>query len=263
MVSCSGVSAMLTVDLAGKKALVTGASTGIGRAIAVALARNGADVAVNYCSSRAAAEEAGREIRALGRRCPVIQADVASRAEVARLFAEVEAAFGPKLDILINNAGGLISRELIAVMREETFDRVVAVNFKSVFLCSQAAMPRLADGTGRVINISSVAARNGGGPGASVYAASKAAVSCFTKNLAKELAPRGITANGIAPGVLATPFHEKYSTPELMQRFAANTPLGHNGVAEDCVGAALFLVSPEASFVTGEMIEVNGGMLMD
>jgi len=254
---------MLTVDLSGKKALVTGASTGIGRAIALAFARNGADVAVNYLSSREAAEAVGREVEALGRKCAVVQADVASKPEVERLFAEVEAALGPKLDILVNNAGGLIRRESIAEMKEETFDRVVAVNFKSVFLCTQAAIPRLVDGSGRVINISSIAARNGGGPGASIYAASKAAVSCFTKNLARELAPRGITANGIAPGVIATPFHEKYSTPELMARFAANTPLGRNGAAEDCVGAALFLVSPEASYVTGEMVEVNGGMLMD
>ncbi len=254
---------MLTVDLSGKKALVTGASTGIGRAIALALARNGADVVVNYRASQKAAEEVAREIRAMGRRCLAIQADVSRKPEVQRLFAEAEAPLGPTLDILVNNAGGLLSRESIAAMKEEAFDRVVAVNFKSVFLCSQAAIPRLVDGSGRVINLTSVAARNGGGPGAGAYAAAKAAVSCFTKNLAKELAPRGITANGIAPGVIATPFHEKYSTPELMQRFAANTPLGHNGVADDCVGAALFLVSPDAAFVTGETLEVNGGMLMD
>lgn len=254
---------MLSVDLGGKKALVTGASTGIGRAIALALARNGADVVVNYCSSRAAAEEVAAEIRAMGRLGLAIQADVSRKPEVQRLFAQAEAALGQTLDILVNNAGSLVSREPTAVMREETFDRVIAVNFKSTFLCSQAAIPRLADRTGRVVNLTSVAARNGGGPGAGVYAASKAAVSCFTKNLAKELAPRGITANAIAPGVIATPFHEKFSTPELMERFAAATPLGHNGVAEDCVGALLFLVSPEAGFITGETIEVNGGMLMD
>jgi 3-oxoacyl-[acyl-carrier protein] reductase len=254
---------MFKVDLSGKKALVTGSSTGIGRAIALAFARNGADVAVNYRSSKDAAEEVAREIRAMGRRCVAIQADVSKKTEVERLFAELDAAFGPKLDIAVNNAGSLVSRELVAVMKEETFDRVVAVNFKSAFLCCQAEIPRLSDRAGRVINLASVAGRNGGGPGAGVYAASKAAVACFTKNLAKELAPRGITANCIAPGVIATPFHEKFSSPELMERFAANTPLGHNGVAEDCVGAVLFLVSPDAGFITGETIEVNGGMLMD
>jgi 3-oxoacyl-[acyl-carrier protein] reductase len=254
---------MVQVDLSGKRALVTGSSTGIGRAIALALARNGADVVVNYCSSRDAAEEVASQIRGMGRRCAVVQADVSKKPQVQSLFSEVEAAFGPGLDILVNNAGSLVSREATAVMKEETFDRVIAVNFKSAFLCSQAAIPRLADRTGRVVNLTSVAARNGGGPGAGVYAASKAAVSCFTKNLAKELAPRGITVNAIAPGVITTPFHEKFSTPELMARFAANTPLGHNGVAEDCVGAVLFLVSPEAGFITGETIEINGGMLMD
>ena len=254
---------MFQVDLSGKKALVTGSSTGIGRAIALAFARNGADVAVNYLSSKEAAEEVGRQIEAMGRKCVVVQADVSRKDEVHRLFAAVEAAFGPTLDILVNNAGSLIRRELVAEMSEETFDRVVAVNFKSVFLCSQAAIPRLPDGTGRIVNISSIAARNGGGPGASAYASSKAAVSCFTKGLAKELAPRGITVNAIAPGVIATPFHERFSTPEIMERFRQNTPLARNGVAEDIVGAALYLVSPEASFTTGETIEVNGGMLMD
>jgi len=254
---------MLTVDLSGKVALVTGSSTGIGRAVALALGRNGADVAVNYLSSQAAAEEVAGQIRAMGRRCVAVRADVSKKPEVERLFAEVEAAFGPRLDILMNNAGSLVSRELTAVMKEETFDRVIAVNLKSTFLCCQAAIPRLPDGAGRVVNVTSVAARNGGGPGAGVYAASKAAVTCFTKNLAKELAPRGITANAIAPGVIVTPFHEKFTSPEMMQRFAASTPLGHNGVAEDCVGAVLFLVSPEASFITGETIEINGGMLMD
>jgi len=254
---------MLQVDLKGKTALVTGSSTGIGRAIALALARNGADVAVNYLQSAEAAREVGAAIRATGRRCLLVQADVSKKPDVERLFGEIEAAFGTRLHILFNNAGSLVSREITAEMKEETFDRVIAVNFKSCFLCSQAAIPRLPDGTGRIINVSSVAARNGGGPGAGVYAASKAAVSCFTKNVARELAPRGITVNALAPGVIATPFHEKFSDPERMARFAAATPLGHNGVAEDIVGAALFLVSPEASFITGECIEVNGGMLMD
>jgi len=254
---------MLQVDLSGKAALVTGSSTGIGRAIALAFARNGADVAVNYCQSADAAKEVGDEIKAMGHKSVVVQADVSQKAEVEKLFAEVDAALGPRLDILVNNAGSLIQRAPTAEMTEETFDRVMAVNFKSVFLCSQAAIPRLPDGAGRVINTSSIAARNGGGPGAGVYAAAKAAVSCLTKSLAKELAPRGITVNGIAPGVIATPFHERFSTPERMERFKERTPLGRNGVAEDIVGAALFLVSPEASFLTGEMIEVNGGMLMD
>ncbi len=254
---------MLEVNLSGKTALVTGSSTGIGRAIALGFARNGADVAVNYRSSSEAAGEVAAEIAALGRRTMAVQADVSRKAEVERLFAEVEAALGPRLDVLVCNAGSLVRRETVAEMREETFDEVMAVNFKSVFLCCQAAMPRLPDGTGRVIAVSSIAARNAGAAGAAIYASAKAAVSCFTKALAKELAPRGITVNGIAPGVIATPFHERFSTPERMEQFKANTPIGRLGVAEDIVGAALYLASDAASFVTGEMIEVNGGMLMD
>jgi len=254
---------MLQVDLKGKTALVTGSSTGIGRAIALGLARNGADVVVNYLQSAEAARQTADAVRATGRRCLVVQADVSKKPEVERLFGEIEAAFGTRLHILVNNAGSLVSRETTAEMKEETFDRVIAVNLKSCFLCSQAAIPRLPDGTGRIVNLSSVAAHNGGGPGAGIYAASKAAVTCYTKNLARELAPRGITVNAIAPGVIATPFHEKFSDPERMQRFAAATPLGHNGQAEDIVGAVLLLVSPEAGFMTGECIEVNGGMVMD
>jgi len=254
---------MLTVDLTGKTALVTGSSTGIGRAIALGLARNGADVAVNYARSQEAAEEVGREVEAMGRRCVVVQANVSELPDIERLFAEVEAAFGPRLDILVNNAGSLVRRELVADMTEKTYEQVMGVNFKSVVFCCRAAMPRLPDGTGRIINISSIAARNGGGPGASIYASSKAAVSCFTKALAKELAPRGITVNGIAPGVIATPFHDKFTTAETMARFKTMTPVGRHGVAEDMVGVALYLASPEASFATGETIEVNGGMLMD
>ena len=254
---------VLHVDLSGKTALVTGASTGIGRAIALAFAENGADVAVNYCSSQEAAEEVGARVEAMGRKAVVVQADVSQKADVERLFAEVEAALGRRLDILVCNAGSLVRRELVAEMSEETFDRVVAVNFKSVFLCCQAALPRLPDGSGRAIAISSIAARNAGAAGAAIYASAKAAVSCFVKALAKELAPRGITVNGIAPGVIATPFHERFSTPERMEQFKANTPIGRLGQAEDIVGAALFLASEAASFVTGETIEVNGGMLMD
>jgi 3-oxoacyl-[acyl-carrier protein] reductase len=254
---------MLQVDLSGKTALVTGSSTGIGRAIALALARNGADVAVNYYRSAEAANEVGEQIASLGRKTAVVQADVSKKGDVERLFAEIESALGPTLDILVNNAGSLVKREIVAEMSEETFDRCVGVNLKSTFLCSQAAIPRLPDTTGRVVNVSSIAARNGGGPGAAIYAAMKAAVTCFTKNLARELAPRGITVNALAPGVVATPFHEKFTTDEVMDRFRQRTPLGRLGNAEDCAGAILYLVSPEASWVTGETIEVNGGMLMD
>lgn len=254
---------MLEVGLSGKTALVTGSSTGIGRAIALALARNGADVAVNYCRSADAANEVGEQIQALGRKTAVVQADVAEKGDVEKLFAETESALGQGLDILVNNAGSLVKREIVAEMSEATFDRCVAVNLKSTFLCSQAAIPRLPDKTGRVVNVSSIAARNGGGPGAAIYAAMKAAVTCFTKNLARELAPREITVNALAPGVVATPFHEKFTTPEVMDRFRERTPLGRLGQAEDCAGAVLYLVSPEASWVTGETVEVNGGMLMD
>jgi 3-oxoacyl-[acyl-carrier protein] reductase len=254
---------MLQVDLKGRTALVTGSSTGIGRAIALAFARNGADIAVHYRRNKDAAAEVANLARDEGRKAIAVRADVAQKSEVEGLFAEVEDAFGQRLDILVNNAGSLVKRASVADMDEDTFDRIVGVNFRSVFLCSQAAIPKLPDETGRIVNVSSIAARNGGGPGAATYAASKAAVSCFTKNLARELAPRGITVNAIAPGVVETPFHEEFTTAEVMEAFRQRTPLARNGVPDDIAGAVLYLVSPEAAWTTGETIEVNGGMLMD
>jgi len=254
---------MLRVDLKGRTALVTGSSTGIGRAIALAFARNGADIAVHYRTNRDAAEDVANLARDEGRKVIAVRADVAQKSEVESLFGQVEDSFGRRLDILVNNAGSLVERASVAEMTEDIFDRTVAVNFRSVFLCCQAALAKLPDETGRIVNISSIAARNGGGPGSAAYASSKAAVTCFTKNLAKELAPRGITVNAVAPGVGATPFHEKFTTPEAMEAFRQKTPLTRNGRPDDIAGAVLYLVSPEAAWTTGETIEVNGGMLMD
>lgn len=247
----------------GKVAVITGASTGIGAAMAKGFAEAGAKVVVNYNSSKEKAEAVVESIVKNGGEAIAVQADVSQQKDVDSLFKEALNAFG-KVDILVNNAGGLLQRCKIEEMDEELWERVYAVNAKSVFLCSKAAIPHLKQqGGGRIINVSSQAARNGGGIGSGAYASSKGAVSTLTKSLAKELAGDGILVNGIAPGVISTPFHDRYTPDEVRAKMEKVIPLGREGAPEECVGAALLLASPAGNYMTGEMIEVNGGNLMD
>lgn len=250
-------------DMSGRVALVTGASTGIGRWAAVALAECGAAVAVNYNKNQAGAEETRRMIEELGGRAVIIQADVSTKAGAIGLADAARSEFGA-IDILVNNAGDLIARCSLLEFSEELWDQVMNLNFKSVLFCSQAVMREMMDRrAGTIINVGSIAGHHGGGPGAGVYAAAKAGVMCLTKGLAKELAPFGIRVNGVAPGVIATPFHERMSTPELLQQFVTGIPMGRLGTAEECGRVIAFLASDAASYIHGEMIEINGGQLMD
>jgi 3-oxoacyl-[acyl-carrier protein] reductase len=169
-----------------------------------------------------------------------------------------------RIDILVNNAGDLLARRTLADMSEEYWDQIMALNLKSAFLCVRAVWEEMAARkTGCIINVSSIAARNGGGPGAAAYAAAKGALLTYTKSLAKELAPHGIRVNGVAPGVVATPYHERHSLGEVFQRFIASIPLSRAGTAEEIADVIVFLASPAARYIIGETIEVNGGMLMD
>jgi len=244
-------------------ALVTGASSGIGRATAEAMARQGARVGVNYCKNQAGAEQTAETIRKAGSEALVIRADVTRHAEVLAMVEAVRKAWG-RVDILVNNAGDLLARRTLADMSEEYWDQIMALNLKSVFLCVRAVWEEMAARkSGCIINVSSIAGRNGGGPGAAAYAAAKGGLLTYTKGLAKELAPHGVRVNGIAPGVIATPYHERYSPGEVFQRFIASIPLGRAGTSEDIADVIVFLASPAARYITGETIEVNGGMLMD
>jgi 3-oxoacyl-[acyl-carrier protein] reductase len=249
--------------LEGQVALITGASSGIGYATAVAMAQQGASVGVNYHKNRSGAEEVVEKIRKAGGDALAIHADVTSRSDVRAMVEAVTKRWG-RVDILVNNAGDLLKRSTLADMTEEYWDQIMALNLKSVFLCVQSVWEAMAARkSGCIINVSSIAGRNGGGPGAAAYAAAKGGLLTYTKGLAKELAPYGVRVNGIAPGVISTPYHERYSPPELFAKYIAGIPLGRAGTSEEIAEVIVFLASPAARYMTGETVEVNGGAWMD
>ncbi|WP_332693520.1 SDR family NAD(P)-dependent oxidoreductase [Devosia sp.] len=249
-------------DLAGKAVLITGASTGIGAALAKAFGAQGASVGVHYNSSKDAAEAVAKAIIDSGGKAVLIRADASKSAEIARAVEETASAFG-RLDGLVNNAGGMVGRMAYAEMDDDYYDRVMDLNGRSVIAASRAAIPHLKRQGGFIINTTSIAARNGASNGAGLYGSSKALVSNITRGMAKELIGFNIRVNAVAPGVIDTPFHERYSTEAQMKANVATIPQGRAGTAEECVGAYLFLASPSLSgYIIGQVIEVNGGQLM-
>lgn len=253
---------LLIPDLAGKAVLVTGASTGIGAALARALGAQGAMVGVHYNSSAEAAQAVARDVQAAGGKAFLVRADASRSAEIARAVEETAAAFG-RLDGLVNNAGGMVDRMAYAEMDDAYYDRVMDLNGRSVIAASRAAIPHLKQQGGFIINTTSIAARNGASNGAGLYGSSKALVSNITRGMAKELIAFGIRVNAVAPGVIDTPFHERYSTEAQLKANIATIPQGRMGTAEECVGAYLFLASQAlSSYIIGQVIEVNGGQLM-
>jgi 3-oxoacyl-[acyl-carrier protein] reductase len=250
-------------DLSGKIALVTGASSGIGRATAEALAARGARVAINYHRNERGAGDARRAIEHAGGKAIAVQADVRTAAGCQTLVKRTQAELGP-VDILVNNAGSLVERLRILELTEARWDEVLDLNLKSAFLCSQAvARTMMERKTGAIINVSSVAGRNGGALGSIHYSTAKGGLITFTKGLAKELASYNVRVNAVSPGVIQTQFHEQFSTPEAMQAYCKMIPLGRVGTPAEVAGVVCFLASNAASFLVGETIEINGGMLME
>ncbi|MEJ2068163.1 MAG: glucose 1-dehydrogenase [Deltaproteobacteria bacterium] len=251
----------MEIRLDGKIMLVTGASTGIGRAIALEAARSGADVVINYRSSDAEATELEEEITKLGVRCLKIKADVTSEEKVIDMFGAIEKELGSSPEVLVNNAGSMIKRSPISEMPLDVWEKVVAVNMTSVFLCSREALKKMIPKkSGVIINITSIAAYTGGGPGSCAYASTKGAINTFTVGLAKEGAKHGIRVMAVGPGVIETPFHDKFTSSERMKSFEDTIPLGRVGTSEDIAPLVVFLASDHASFATGHHFDVTGGM---
>ena len=247
------------LPLAGKIALVTGSSQGIGRATAKRLAQSGADIIINYRSNASAAAEVKANIEELGRRCVAIQADVSQEEEVARLFANTNETLGP-ISILVNNAGTTRDK-LILQMSLADFEYVVDTNLRSAFLCTKAALRSMIKARwGRIVNISSPAGLLGNA-GQANYSASKAAIIALTISTAREMASRNITANAIAPGLIPTEL-TSILTEQQRKLMLDATPLGRFGTPEEIAAAINFLCSPEASYITGQILCVDGGMAM-
>jgi 3-oxoacyl-[acyl-carrier protein] reductase len=250
------------MDLTGKVALITGASSGIGAATATVFAGLGAKVAIGYHNNQRGAEQVRDSIANAGGQVLAIQADVRQAAGIRALVQGATERFGP-IDILVNNAGSLVERMKVLEITGEKWDNIMNLNLKSAMLCSQAVAPSMMERKrGAIINVVSIAGRNGGGPGAGAYAAAKGGLIAYTKSLAKEMAPFGVRVNAISPGVIDTPFHEAFSTPEMMKNFVAGIPMGRTGQSMECATVIAFLASEASSFVAGETVEVNGGQLM-
>lgn len=246
----------------GEVAWVTGSSTGIGRAVAIALAEEGCDVAVHYNSSDSAAREVVERVGAAGRTALAVKGDVSDGGDVSRMVGEIKDRFG-RIDILVNNAGSFVERRTLEEMTEDLWDRVMAVNLKSVYLVSQAVLPLMKNqGGGRIVNISSISARIGGSPDSIAYSTAKGGVSTLTRAMAKTLVSDNILVNAVAPGRIDTPLHEKFTPDEKRRAAVQGIPLKREGSPEEVAWAVLFLASPRASYLVGEDIEVNGGQWM-
>lgn len=242
-----------------KLAIVTGGGRDIGRSISLRLAAEGAKVVINYRSDEAAAQETLAAVEAAGGTALLHRADVTKADEVAGLIAAAAAFGGGAIDVLVNCAGGMVARKTLADMDEAFFDTVMDLNFKSAFLVTKAALPHLAKGSA-IVNLSSQAARDGGGPGASIYAASKGALTTLTRGWAKELGPQGIRVNALCPGLIGTSFHDIFSKPEGRAAVAGNTSLRREGHPDEVAAAVAFLASDDAAFLTGLNMDINGGL---
>jgi 3-oxoacyl-[acyl-carrier protein] reductase len=250
----------MSFDLSGQIALVTGGGRDIGRAVCLELAKNGADVVINYAHSEGDATDTAAAVGALGRRALLVRADVTKKAECERLAQEALRFGAGRVDILVNNAGGLVKRAKLAELTEELLDEVMRLNFTSTLLMCQAVIPSMVkNGGGRVVNVSSLAGHNGGGPTTPHYGPAKAAVSNLTRTLTKEFAAQNVAVNAVAPGLIDNAFHRVFTAPEAFHAQLSGIPMARPGTSEEVATVVAFLASAAASYVAGQVLHVNGG----
>lgn len=243
----------------GKVAIVTGGARDIGRAISEKLAAGGAKVTVNYRGNEANAKATVDSIKKAGGTAIAVAGDMTKQADVENLVNKTREAFGDNIDVLVNNVGGLVERRALAEMDVEFFEWVMRLNVTSTFLTSKFVSPHMKEGAA-IVNLASLAGRDGGGPGSAAYATSKGAVMTFTRSLAKELGPRNIRANCVCPGMIATTFHDTFTKDAVRTNVAAATPLRREGEAREVADLVAYLASAEASFINGASVDINGGL---
>jgi len=247
------------MSLENKIAIVTGGSRDIGRAVSETIAAHGAKVVVNYFNNAAEGEATVAAIKEAGGEAIAVKGDMTKQADVDNLVAEARRAFGDTIDILVNVVGGLVARKPLDEMDEEFFEYVMRLNVTSTFLATKAVVPHMDDG-GSIVNFSSLAGRDGGGPGAIAYATAKGAIMTFTRGMAKELGPSNIRVNCVCPGMIATTFHDTFTKDEVRKNVAGATPLKREGRAKEVADLVAYLASPKSSFVTGASVDINGGL---
>lgn len=247
------------MDLKNKVIVITGGVRDIGREVTLKLARSGAKLGINYFDNPADAEETLKQVQKIGAEALIVQGDMTKEEDAVKLVEETCKAFGEKVDGLVNVAGGLVARKTLAEIDVAFWDFLMDVNAKTTFLVTKAVAPKMTEG-GSIVNFSSQAARDGGGPGASVYASSKAVVMTFTRAMAKELGPKNIRVNSLCPGMIATSFHDRFTKDQVRANVAAGTPLRREGEASEVADLVAYLLSDESSFITGTNVDINGGL---
>lgn len=247
------------MSLQGKTAIVTGGGRDIGRACAIALAEEGANVVINYHSSSAGADSAVKEITEAGGKAIALQGDMTNQADVDALISASQASFGNEINVLIHVTGGLVARKTLSEMDLNHWHSVMNLNTTSLFMMAKAVEPHMTEGSA-IVTFASQAGRDGGGPGSVAYASSKGAVMTMTRGLAKELGPR-IRVNSLCPGMIDTDFHNVFTKPEVRTHVANVSPVKREGSSVDTANLAVFLASDKAAFITGANVDINGGML--
>ena len=248
------------MKLKGKVAVITGGIRDIGKEITLKLASEGAKLVINYFDTPEQAEQTLADAKKLGAEAILVEGDMTKQEDVAKLVGEGQKAFGEKIDILVNVAGGLVARKTLDEMDEDFFNFLIKLNLNTTFLLTKAVVPFMTEG-GSIINFASQAGRDGGGPGATAYATSKGAVMTFTRSMAKELGPKNIRVNALCPGVISTSFHDRFTKDAVRTNVAAATPLRREGGANEVADVVAYLASEESSFLTGLNLDVNGGLL--